>query len=120
MLLTIILFVTVMRMGWRWPIMASLSFVILFGLIECGFLGVNLFKILHGGWFALLAASIVLYLMTTWKAGRQALFEKLSPGLLPLSIFLEDIRRSQPQRVKGTAIFLSSTGDASHSARSAA
>jgi KUP system potassium uptake protein len=112
MLLTTILFVTMARKVWKWPIGFCLLFAGFFGLIECGFFAANLFKIFHGGWFALLAAGLIFLLMTTWKAGREALYKSIQPALLPMNQFLEDVQRSQPARVKGSAIFLSSTADA--------
>ena len=55
-------------------------------------------------------AGIIFVLMTTWKAGRDALYASLKPGLIPAEKFINDIKETQPKRVKGSAIFLTSTG----------
>ncbi len=109
MLLTTTLFAAVTYQVWRWPLWASLSFGIFFGIIEIAFFVANSFKIIHGGWFALAAAAIIFLLMTTWKAGRKALFQRIQSSLVPLPDFLREIAGNPPPRVKGSAIFLSST-----------
>ncbi|MFL5383361.1 MAG: KUP/HAK/KT family potassium transporter [Longimicrobiaceae bacterium] len=44
--------------------------------------------------------------MTTWKSGRRILAQRLSETTLPIDLFLEDVARSRPQRVSGTAVFM--------------
>ncbi|WP_255991466.1 potassium transporter Kup [Chitinolyticbacter albus] len=70
----------------------------------------NALKIHDGGWFPLLVGVIAFTLMMTWKRGRVLLNERLHQGELPLEGFVELIEASPPQRVEGTAIFM--TGDA--------
>jgi len=108
MILTTTLFVVVTIKVWRWPRWASIAFAIFFGVIECAFLAANLFKVIHGGWFTIATALVIFYLMTTWKAGRDALYASIKPALLPLDLFLKQIKESPPTRIKGSAIFLSS------------
>jgi KUP system potassium uptake protein len=71
------------------------------------FLG-NAVKIAHGGWFTILVAAGLFTLMTTWKSGRRVLSERLSTAFLPFDLFLESMRQAAVNRVKGTAIFMSS------------
>ncbi|WP_148714344.1 potassium transporter Kup [Chitinolyticbacter meiyuanensis] len=70
----------------------------------------NALKIHDGGWFPLLVGVIAFTLMMTWKRGRALLNERLHQGELPLEGFVDMIEASPPQRVEGTAIFM--TGDA--------
>ncbi len=109
MLLTTCLFVVTTHRIWRWPWWASVAFGLVFGAIEIGFFVGNMFKFFAGGWFAMLAAIVIFWLMTTWKAGRSALFERLRPTLEPIAGFLAQIRENRPQRVKGCAVFPTST-----------
>lgn len=109
MLLTTCLFVVMTHRIWRWPLWASVGFGVIFGAIELGFFIGNMFKFFAGGWFAMLAAVVIFWLMTTWKAGRSALFERLRPTLEPISAFLAHIREKPPQRVTGCAVFPTST-----------
>ena len=48
-------------------------------------------------------------LMTTWKRGRTAVRKHLAEGSLPLDYFLSRLEDYAPHRVKGTAVFMTST-----------
>lgn len=111
MILTTILFAAVSHKVWRWPMWLSLAFAAFFLSIELAFFYANVFKIPNGGWFALVTAAVIFLLMTTWKAGRKALYASIKPSLLPIEPFLEGLEKSSQLRVKGCAIFLSGTAD---------
>lgn len=108
MLLTTALFAAVARRVWKWSLLSVAVFVAVFAAVELCFFAANAFKILSGGWFALLAAGIVFLLMSTWKAGRRELFNSISPSLLPLEKFLSELEKNPPVRVPGCAVFLAS------------
>ena len=109
MFITTVLFTAVSHKVLKWPLVASIAFGLFFGAIELSFVVANGFKIVHGGWLPLVVAAIIFLLMTTWKQGRTALFERLKSSLIPFSEFLASISRQPPPRVQGCAIFLSST-----------
>jgi KUP system potassium uptake protein len=46
-------------------------FVGVYGLIELGFLIANMAKFLHGGWFTLVLASLILSVMWAWSSARK-------------------------------------------------
>jgi KUP system potassium uptake protein len=46
--------------------------------------------------------------MTTWKRGRAILRAILQRGTVPIDMFLADVERRKPVRVKGTAVFMTS------------
>jgi KUP system potassium uptake protein len=46
--------------------------------------------------------------MLTWRKGRAALAEVLTRAALPMDLFLSSLREEKPQRVKGTAVFMTS------------
>jgi KUP system potassium uptake protein len=50
--------------------------------------------------------------MTTWRRGREVLFERLSEGSVPLKPFLKSLFTEPPSRVPGTAVFLTATPEA--------
>jgi KUP system potassium uptake protein len=50
--------------------------------------------------------------MMTWQRGRLALQERLRASTIPLTSMLDSLLRAPPQRVEGTAVFLTSTPDA--------
>jgi len=108
MTVTTILFAVVARNRWHWPWWRIAAFGIPFLIVDLAFVGANLLKVPHGGWFPLLVAVLVYILMSTWKKGRVRLAAIVQENTLPMDLFLADIRRSQPHRVRGTAVFLTS------------
>ena len=46
-------------------------FLIIYGIIELGFLIANMAKFMHGGWFTLLLASLILSVMWAWSSARK-------------------------------------------------
>jgi KUP system potassium uptake protein len=107
MLITTTLFYFASRRLWNWSRRRAGLLCAAFLVVEIIFFSANSLKILHGGWFPLLAALAVFTVMTTWKQGRRLLGERLSASLLPFEIFLEGIRNSRAHRVRGTAVFMS-------------
>ena len=107
MLITTLLFYFAARRLWNWSRLKTGALCSVFLAVEILFFAANSVKILHGGWFPLVAAFAIFIVMTTWKRGRQLLGERLSASLLPFEIFLEGIRHSGAQRVRGTAVFMS-------------
>src|SRR5262249_158917 len=69
MSITSILFYAVARRCWCWSAWRAASLVSLFLLIALAFFGANLAKVLHGGWFPILAAGGVFAVMSTWRFG---------------------------------------------------
>ena len=65
-------------------------------------------KVPTGGWVPLAVAGAVFTLMTTWKRGRAILRAILQRGTVPIDMFLADVERRKPVRVKGTAVFMTS------------
>jgi KUP system potassium uptake protein len=55
----------------RTSFVVKLLFVLTYGLIEGTFLYANLFKFKDGGWFTLLVAGILIFIMLSWYKGRK-------------------------------------------------
>ena len=108
MAITTLLFHDVTRNQWHWPAWKSWTFTGFFLAIDLAFFAANIIKIPHGGWVPLAIAAFVYTLMSTWKRGRILLAGILSRGMLPLDLFLDDVKRRKPVRVRGTAIFMTS------------
>jgi KUP system potassium uptake protein len=106
MIITTLLFHRVARDLWRWSRLQAWPLTFLFLAVDVSFFGANVVKIEEGGWFPIAAAGLVFALMSTWKRGREALSVSLRDAGLPLDLFLDDIRRRNPQRVPGTAVFM--------------
>jgi KUP system potassium uptake protein len=111
MLTTTVLFAYVMRVKWRWPFWVVAALTVLFIGVDGAFFAANLLKVPDGGWFPLVAASVVFVLMSTWKRGRRQVTAILKESSLPLDLFIPDLARRKPHRVPGVAVFMTSIPD---------
>ncbi len=112
MLATTAIFFFAAQQLWHWsPLRAGLT-CLLFGSIEATFFAANSLKIMHGGWFPLVAGAGIFLVMITWKDGRTLLRKSLPPGM-PLDDFIASIsiagtldEQNKLHRSQGTAVFL--------------
>jgi KUP system potassium uptake protein len=110
MSITSILFYGVAR-KWGWSRLTAGGLVLLFLCIDLPFLLANAHKIEERGWIPLAIGVAIFSLMTTWNTGRARLYETIRAATLPMNAFLEDLTITKPHRVKGTAIFMTSSPD---------
>jgi KUP system potassium uptake protein len=108
MAITSIIYFQVLTQTWHWPKWRATALVGLFLVFDLAFFGANLMKFLDGGWFPVGLATVIFVVMTTWKKGRALLARNLADKLLPIGMFLDDLRTLNPVRVPGTAVFMSS------------
>jgi len=108
MVITTMLAYLVARGSWGVSRAVAGSLAACFLMIELAFLGANLVKIAQGGWFPLAVGALVYTGLSTWKAGRALLASRLRERMYPFEQFLTDIAARPPQRVAGTAIFMTS------------
>jgi KUP system potassium uptake protein len=80
-----------------------------FALVDVVFLAAAMHKVLEGGWFPLAPGAFVFTIMVTWRRGRETLRANLLGSSPPPEGFLESLFTFPPQRVPGTAVFLTST-----------
>jgi KUP system potassium uptake protein len=109
MAITSYLFYLVCRRRWGYSQPKALAFLIPFLVIDLAFFSANAAKILDGGWFPLAIGVVVFVVMTTWWRGRIELSQVMDAGMVPDDLFLADIAAAPPPRVRGTAVFMSST-----------
>jgi len=112
MLVDTLLTFFVIRFGWGYPLALCIAATGFFAVIDASFFAATLVKVADGGWFPLVIGAGVYVAMTTWRRGREILFEHLNATSVPLGPFLESLFRDPPQRVPGTAVFLTATPDA--------
>ena len=106
MLITTVLTFFVLRYGWKYPLWLCLASTSVFFVVDLAFFTSNLLKLFAGGWFPLVIGGVVFTLMMTWKQGRRILSRKQQAEALDLPSFLEAVFMAPPQRVEGTAVFL--------------
>jgi KUP system potassium uptake protein len=116
MLVTTFLTFFVIRYGWGFPLWFCLLATGFFMLIDGTLFAAALTKIHEGGWFPLALGAGVFMLMTTWRRGREILFDRLRSESIPLDAFLKSLFRDPPQRVPGTAVYLTATPETTPSA----
>ncbi|MEI6514488.1 MAG: potassium transporter Kup [bacterium] len=106
MLLTSVIMSVFILRHWKWnPLLAALVMIPIF-MFDVTFFTSNILKLKAGGWVGLSVAVFMFIIMTTWQKGREILRQKLTEESLPLPLFIEDVIRSKPLRVPGTAVFL--------------
>ena len=111
MLVDTLLTFFVVRYIWRYPLAVCILATGFFATIDVTFFSATLLKIADGGWFPLAIGACVFVVMTTWRRGREILFQRLDESSVPLTPFLESLFRDPPHRVPGTAVFLTATPD---------
>jgi KUP system potassium uptake protein len=106
MVITSLLFYIVARERWGWSRLAAGLPVGLFLLVDLSFFGANIIKIASGAWFPLAIGAAAYTIMRTWKRGRDLLAERFNAKTLPVEEFIINLKNEPPQRVSGTAVFM--------------
>ncbi len=93
---------------WKWSPFAAAALIAPFLFLDLTFLSANLLKVVEGGWVPLALGAVVMLLMYTWRRGSRLLFEKSRKLEFPLADLVAMLEKRPPQRVPGTAVFLTS------------
>jgi KUP system potassium uptake protein len=104
MAITTLIFFRVLTDKWKWKQWQAFALCIPLLIVEAGFLGANLIKIPHGGWFALAVGVILLVQMQTWRRGRALVAARIHRGERPIAEVLDETE--DIKRVNGTAVFM--------------
>ena len=116
MLMTTFLTFFVIRYGWGYPLWLCLLATGFFMLIDVTLFAAALLKIHEGGWFPLALGAVVFVMMITWRRGREIMTERLRDEAVPLEPFMKSLLREPPQRVPGTAVYLTAAPEATPAA----
>jgi len=108
-------FVVIWRV-WKWSAIAAAALIAPFLFLDITFLAANLLKVFEGGWVPLALGGVVMLLMYTWRRGSKLLFEKSRKLEFPLADLVAMLEKRPPQRVPGTAVFLTSDPDSAPTA----
>jgi KUP system potassium uptake protein len=93
---------------WKWSPIAAAALIVPFLFLDLTFLAANLLKVFEGGWVPLALGGVVMLLMYTWRRGSRLLFDKSRKLEFPLADLVAMLEKRPPQRVPGTAVFLTS------------
>ncbi|MDA3920154.1 MAG: potassium transporter Kup [Salinisphaera sp.] len=104
---TVLAFFVAYRWGWFPRFAGAIAVVLL--LVDLAFFGANIFKIPSGGWYPLLVAGMIFFIMATWRTGRALLRRHLDDDTEPLSDFIDNLGEDE-HRIRGTAVFMTRAG----------
>ena len=106
MAITTVLFMAIALHRWKWSMTKTLLIGIPLLGIDLAFLGAQIVKIPHGGWFAIAVGLAQFLLMTTWRRGRAVVADVIQRGKTPTASFVDDLPDQTWQRVPGVAAYL--------------
>ncbi len=106
MIITTLFAYFVARRQWNWRRRLALPVFGALLVLDVIFLAANSTKIHDGGWFPLVFGGLIYLLLTTWKAGRELLDERLDTQALFLKPFIKGIEAPDTITVPGTAVFM--------------
>jgi KUP system potassium uptake protein len=103
-----LLFLVVARALWRKPGWLVAIGAAVFFTVDLAFLGANLTKVAHGGWFPLSVGLAIFTVLSTWKRGSEKVHSARIEEEGSLRSFVEELRAMDPPavRVPGTAVYL--------------
>ncbi len=93
------------------PLWLAIAIFAPFLAVEAGFMGVNLLKVLHGGYVPLLIATALILVMWTWMRGQADLI-RAEQRDVALADFLPTLSARPPMRARGAAVYLTAKPDA--------
>jgi len=111
MVVTAILAFVVIWKDWKRPLWLAAAIMLPFLIIDSTFLLANLLKALHGGLFPIIVAAIIMTMMPVWRRGTRIVLEKTRKAEMPMEELVDILAKSNPHRVRGTAVFLTSDPD---------
>lgn len=102
-------FAAMIARRWGYALALVLAVNGAFLLVDLVFLSANAVKLLEGGWFPLLLAGGVAFLMLTWRRGVLLLEAARAKLRQPEDAFMRMLAEDPPVRLKGTAAFLAAS-----------
>lgn len=103
-----LLFLVVAKSLWKKPGWLVGIGAAVFFTVDLAFLGANLTKTAHGGWFPLSVGFVMFAVLSTWRRGSKQIRESRVEAEGSLQAFVDELRDADPPplRVPGTAVYL--------------
>ena len=96
---------------WGYPPVIVIAVNGFFFVIDCIFFAANSTKLIEGGWFPLLLAAVVAFLMLTWRSGVKLVERARGALRQPEEDLIETAITKCHARLSGTAVFLASAAN---------
>lgn len=106
MVITTLLAYVVVRHRWHWPRHWALLLILPFLTLDLIFFGANVLRVIEGGWVPLVIAAVIGLTIFTWVRGKGIVKTFEQRQSVPLADLAAALSRRPPERVEGTAIFL--------------
>ncbi|OQW72397.1 MAG: potassium transporter Kup [Proteobacteria bacterium ST_bin13] len=106
MVVTTCLAYIVVRHHWHWGRLPAVALIAPFLLLDLIFFGANILRVIEGGWVPLVVAAIIGLLIVTWRRGKRIVGAFEARQSIPLADLAAALAKRPPERVEGTAVFL--------------
>ena len=106
MVVTSCLAYIVVRHHWGLSRALTALIIIPFLLLDLIFFGANILRVVEGGWVPLLIGAMVGLMIATWMRGRSIVAAFEARQSIPLADLAAALAKRPPERVEGTAVFL--------------
>ncbi|MDO7843866.1 potassium transporter Kup [Sphingomonas immobilis] len=111
MVVTTCLAYIVVRHVWGWSRAKAIPLIVPFLFLDLIFFGANILRVIEGGWVPLVVAAVIGFLIYTWVRGRGIVRAFESRQSVPLADLAAALAKRPPERVEGTAVFLTANPD---------
>ncbi|OYY70614.1 potassium transporter Kup [Sphingomonas sp. 28-63-12] len=106
MVVTTCLAYIVVRHHWHWRRLPAIALIAPFLLLDLIFFGANILRVIEGGWVPLVVAAAIGLLIVTWRRGKRIVGAFEARQSIPLADLAAALAKRPPERVEGTAVFL--------------
>jgi KUP system potassium uptake protein len=106
MVVTTCLAYIVVRHRWNWSRPTAIAVILPFLTLDMIFFGANVLRVIEGGWVSLVVGAAIGLLIYTWVRGRGIVRAFEQRQSVPLADLAAALDRRPPERVEGTAVFL--------------
>ena len=106
MVVTTCLAYIVARHRWNWGRPLAIAVILPFFALDTIFFGANILRVIEGGWVSLVVGAVIALLIYTWVRGRGIVRAFEQRQSVPLADLAAALSRRPPERVEGTAVFL--------------
>ncbi len=98
--------VAIERGGYNWS--SAFVFLLLFSIIDLGYLGSNLMTIPEGGWLPVAIGVVLFSIITTWRRGTMIVSQLVAKTTTNLETFIGRVSAETTSRTSGVAVYFSS------------
>lgn len=111
MVVTTCLAFVIIHKLWNWSLAKSVAFITPFLILDIIFFGANILRVVEGGWVPLAIGAGIGLVIWIWIRGKALIAHHEAEGAIDLTTLAKVLAKNPPQRVDGTAVYLTSNPD---------